>query len=304
MQPYKDAVDNQSRFLVYCDSLELQAKLAPEPFMGTVCLYDVKQKKQVSEMYHCNLTSDETMRTILLHNARADRELLNQLGGTGPRRGTHLVDAKLVDDLQKDAATRPTPGVSTSLEDLLPSGDHAWARMDQKLLRAAAETPKMHDDDVMSRLVEHAAMRELLRDLRGRAPQAVFYHSYQALADVFVVVRVEKVLEGDPSKVFDLYCNAKAEETKEGRGRAEAVNRFCRRLGDFRMPFAWAAVPLQDAVSLCVGDLRPAVELELFQQAPEKQSDEELHKCVWWCETVHVDCVQYFQNYQLSAVYS
>eukprot|EP00041_Stephanoeca_diplocostata_P039490 m.1632108 g.1632108 ORF g.1632108 m.1632108 type:complete len:2191 (-) comp25404_c0_seq3:4177-10749(-) len=278
VQPYKDTIENQQRFLVYCDSLELHTKLAAEPFMGTICLYDVKHKKQVSEMYHCNLTSDESMRTILLRNARADRELLQQLSGTGPRRGSHMVDAKLVDDLQKDTATRPAPNASTSLDDLLPAGEHPWARMDQKLLRAAAETPKMHDDDVMSRLVEHAAMRELLRDLRGRAPQAVFYHTYQALADVFVVVRVEKVLEGDPSKVFELYNNARVEETKEGKARSEAVNRFCRRLGDFRMPFAWAAVPLQDAVSLCVGDLRPAVELELFQQSPEKQADDELYK--------------------------
>lgn len=71
--------------------------------------------------------------------------------------------------------------------------------------------------------------------------------------------------------------NSKFDESKEGRARASAVTRLCRRLGRYRMPFAWAAVPLQDAVRFCVGDLVPAVELDIYAQ-PEKWSEDELMK--------------------------
>jgi hypothetical protein len=121
-------------------------------------------------------------------------------------------------------------------------------------------------------------VRQLIRDGRGRAPQALFTHTYGALEDLFIVVRIEKVLEGDPLKVWEQYGNPRFEDTKEGRVRAAAVNRLCRRLGKFRMPFAWAAVPLLDAVRHCVGDLVPPVTLELYQQSTEKLGEDELFR--------------------------
>lgn len=78
-------------------------------------------------------------------------------------------------------------------------------------------------------------------------------------------------------QVIEQYSNPKFEDSKEGRARSATVNRLCRRLGRYRMPFAWAAVPLQDAVQYCVGDLVPAAELEIYAQPT---SEEELMKYV------------------------
>ena len=100
---------------------------------------------------------------------------------------------------------------------------------------------------------------------------------------------------GDPSKVYDTYgkYTAKCAKTKEDitnidgspadektrkavvKLRENAV-KFCASRGPYRMPFAWAAIRLKDPVAYCVGQLKPPVELELFQHQGDKVSDEDM----------------------------
>jgi hypothetical protein len=58
--------------------------------------------------------------------------------------------------------------------------------------------------------------------------------------DVHLVLRVDKVLQGDADPAIDLYA-AKADDKARDKAR-DAAKDFCKRLGGFRQPVAWAAV--------------------------------------------------------------
>ncbi|KAG7311828.1 hypothetical protein JYU34_002911 [Plutella xylostella] len=64
-------------------------------------------------------------------------------------------------------------------------------------------------------------------------------------ADVFLVIRMEKVLQGDVNECVEPYMKEDKNREKV-RASAQAA---CNRLGKFRMPFAWTAVSLSHIVS-------------------------------------------------------
>ena len=284
VKPMNDQSGEVSKYLVQCDPLELSSTAeCPDLLFGSVCLYDVKHEKQISEFYYCNLTSDESI-LQLLGAAADDLDELKRAAATVKKRDK--VAVKAIDD-----AVIPE---GSTLADLLPM-DEASIDHDQSIMAQGDTNPKLLDDAVFRHICESAAMREVLREYRREGndvASAIFslhelatasaVEQRELHASVFVMVRIEKILEGDPSKVYDLYSKTSEPDRRKlddsKKQRREAMLRFTRRLGRFRMPFAWAAVPLEDAASLCTGPLRPMAEIEVYQEVCEKQEEEELFR--------------------------
>lgn len=112
--------------------------------------------------------------------------------------------------------------------------------------------------------------------------QAIFTVN-QDIKDVFIVFRFEKVLE-DPAKAFEAYSKVKDEDGVEGASEksrkahaklSDNASAICQRRGEFRMPFAWAAIPLGDPVAYTGGPNSPTANINLYQQS-QNLSDEDL----------------------------
>lgn len=102
-------------------------------------------------------------------------------------------------------------------------------------------------------------MKRLLRshisyqDLSTLSRTALFSLS-QLTSDTFLVVRLEKVLQGDTSDAVDAYAKPpEASSESNGGGKLEKLRSAavanCERLGRYRMPFAWTAFPLVDILT-------------------------------------------------------
>ena len=57
--------------------------------------------------------------------------------------------------------------------------------------------------------------------------------------DIFLVVRIEKVLQGSISGALEQYL--RTTDVKAGTKVHKAMMPYCQRLGNYRMPFAWGA---------------------------------------------------------------
>ena len=111
--------------------------------------------------------------------------------------------------------------------------------------------------------------------------QAIFTVS-QDIKDVFIVFRFEKVLE-DPTKAFEAYSKATDEDGVEGASEksrkmhaklVDNAQAICQRRGEFRMPFAWAAIPLGDPVAYTGGPNSPTADIKLYQQSYSLSDDD------------------------------
>ncbi|XP_018332779.1 dedicator of cytokinesis protein 9 [Agrilus planipennis] len=93
--------------------------------------------------------------------------------------------------------------------------------------------------------------------------------------DIFVVVRIEKILQGSICQVAEPYIRA-AKDPKLGLKVQKSVSACCHRLGCYKMPFGWAAKPLFRLYSneLDTSSDFPAI----YRQESNKLSDEELLK--------------------------
>ena len=81
-------------------------------------------------------------------------------------------------------------------------------------------------------------------DITSLARTCVFDVSSAATGDLFLVVKLEKVLQGDMSEAIEPYIK---EERNIDKVRTAAVD-ACNRLGQFRMPFCWTAIELAKIV--------------------------------------------------------
>lgn len=62
-------------------------------------------------------------------------------------------------------------------------------------------------------------------------------------SDIYMVIRIEKILQGGIGQTSEPYLRA-TKDTKLGIKVQKSVAACCQRLGNYRMPFAWAAKPL------------------------------------------------------------
>ena len=153
-----------------------------------LCRYDVKYQKQVSELFHFDLTSNEAALSLLVDNAREEAEVIASLKGSVPKDLQAYLEA---------AKARQGLGPDATVDQLLAGDPDADAQLVDRVTRDT----KLLENEAVSRLSEIAAVRQLIRDGRTRAPQALFTHTYGDVENLFVVVRIEKVLEGDLQKV-------------------------------------------------------------------------------------------------------
>eukprot|EP00053_Salpingoeca_punica_P019708 m.201446 g.201446 ORF g.201446 m.201446 type:complete len:1981 (-) comp17705_c0_seq2:210-6152(-) len=117
-------------------------------------------------------------------------------------------------------------------------------------------------------------VRAVLTDRKFAArsnTQAIFSLS-EINDDIFMVFRVDKILEGDIAKAAETY--ARTEDKKDDKAaKQKHMFNLCKRLGRFAMPFGWTAVCLTDVLSQS-----DVVELELYLQITDKLKEEEMYK--------------------------
>lgn len=61
--------------------------------------------------------------------------------------------------------------------------------------------------------------------------------------DIFIVVRIDKILQGTINQVTEPYVKA-AKDPRLGLKVHKTVQSYANRLASYKMPFAWAAKPL------------------------------------------------------------
>ncbi|XP_041973645.1 dedicator of cytokinesis protein 9 [Aricia agestis] len=93
--------------------------------------------------------------------------------------------------------------------------------------------------------------------------------------DLFLVVKIDKILQGHVSHVLEPYLKA-TKDPRLGLKVHKTVQAYANRIGNYRMPFAWAAKPL---FRLYSNDLDTAPEFSaIYRQEPNKMSDDDLLK--------------------------
>ena len=101
--------------------------------------------------------------------------------------------------------------------------------------------------------------------------EAVFHVDYPHDA-VYLVVSFEKTLQGDVASVADLYCRG-ADKDKVAEKQAKQAAELHARLGKYRMPFMWAAVPAFTSESA----LNTSLEFsEFYRQDPDRLRNDEV----------------------------
>ncbi|EGD79273.1 hypothetical protein PTSG_09690 [Salpingoeca rosetta] len=128
---------------------------------------------------------------------------------------------------------------------------------------------------------ELSTQRGIAANCRNGVFSLTRFRQHKEAESVFIVVRVDKVLDGDVSKSWDLYSKLAQQDEPEARSldRArEAAQRAGKRLGKFQTPFAIGATPLQSAVDAC--RQHTTVDLDLWALHADKLKDEDMSKLV------------------------
>ncbi|XP_005089591.1 dedicator of cytokinesis protein 7 isoform X1 [Aplysia californica] len=100
------------------------------------------------------------------------------------------------------------------------------------------------NSESMKRLLNGHITRQ---DVSTMSRSCIFSITYPS-TDVFLVIKLEKVLQqGDISECVEPYMK-EDKSTKEEKYRAQAVQ-YCERLGKYRMPFAWTAIYLMNIMT-------------------------------------------------------
>ncbi|XP_028029187.1 dedicator of cytokinesis protein 9 [Bombyx mandarina] len=93
--------------------------------------------------------------------------------------------------------------------------------------------------------------------------------------DLFLVVKIDKILQGHVSQVLEPYMKA-TKDPRLGLKVHKNVQAYGNRVGNYKMPFAWAAKPLYKMYS---NDLDVTSEFSaIYRQEPNKMSDDDLLK--------------------------
>ncbi|XP_066266769.1 dedicator of cytokinesis protein 9-like isoform X2 [Branchiostoma lanceolatum] len=93
--------------------------------------------------------------------------------------------------------------------------------------------------------------------------------------DIYLVLRIEKVLQGHINNCVEPYLKG-GENCKVSQKAVRQAKHFCSRLGQYRMPFGWAARPVFKSSS---GELDSDADFTpIFKQESQKLSDEDMFK--------------------------
>ncbi|XP_026816048.1 dedicator of cytokinesis protein 9 isoform X1 [Rhopalosiphum maidis] len=95
-------------------------------------------------------------------------------------------------------------------------------------------------------------------------------------SDIFLVLRIDKVLQGGIVRVSEPYIKATTNNKDNGLKVFKAVKNICHRLSNYRMPFAWSARPLFRLYS-CELDISSDY-MTLYRQELSKLGDDDMVK--------------------------
>lgn len=111
-------------------------------------------------------------------------------------------------------------------------------------------------------------------------PKRALFTLRQPNPDMFLVIRIEKVLSGSISATSDCYVKSSEHggSGKLGLKMHKSARAMCQRMGSqYRMPFAWAAKPLFKSSKIL--DTTPDFG-QIFRQESSKLSDEDITKYI------------------------
>ncbi|CAG0881186.1 unnamed protein product [Cyprideis torosa] len=99
----------------------------------------------------------------------------------------------------------------------------------------------LNPDPIKSMLRSHSTQQ----DLSSLSRRCIFDITFPN-QEIFLVIRLEKVLQGDINEALEPYLKEE-KQSREEKWRAQA-HAFCERLGQYRMPFAWTYVSLAHVI--------------------------------------------------------
>ncbi|XP_035917341.1 dedicator of cytokinesis protein 11 isoform X2 [Anopheles stephensi] len=241
IEPYR--VQFGQRILIKCDSLRFR-------LLGPIDGVDGPPPPD-SEAPLCQI--EPYLTSVALYDARAGRKL----------------SENFYFDLNKDHVRELLTGSCKSERPLCASPkatnkSHQNGNGTLKPGRAKCDT----SDELQ--LHSEAVTKEWL----GRAKQAVFNVTVPH-ADIFIVVRVDKILQGAINPSVEPYLKT-TKDPKVLCKLQKTIKQYAQKCGHYRMPFAWAARPLFQLYS---NDLDTSYEFPaIYRQEGAKLKDEELLK--------------------------
>lgn len=94
--------------------------------------------------------------------------------------------------------------------------------------------------------------------------------------EIYVVVRIEKILQGSINQVAEPYLKMTKGDPKNSQKLLKNIKMYAQKIGHFRMPFAWAARPIYRMYS---NDLDETIDFPaIYRQEGNKLKDEDLLK--------------------------
>merc|ERR1719300_153733 len=200
----------------------------------------------VRQQYECDSFSQDV--TPQDQDDKADRQSWASVYSLYPEQEEgEVMERRLVADLPAEMQTHrilvKCLDLSLALHDVEPVFA-SMALYDAKERRKVSENFyfDMNSETVKRMLSTSGHLKPA--DITSLARTCVFDVSSAATGDLFLVVKLEKVLQGDMSEAIEPYIK---EERNIEKVKAAAVD-ACNRLGQFRMPFCWTAIELAKIV--------------------------------------------------------
>lgn len=185
IEPYKEFFGQ--RIMIKCESINFKLQVPideketlcqVEPYHTTLCLFDAKSGRKLTENFHFDINST-TVRSLMPN-------LPNGLN----------CDAKNISNDTKNSSYHITTNIPTNVP-------QEWIMF----------------------------------------PKQAILNVTNPHSDIYMVVRIEKILQGSIYQSSEPYIRA-TKDNKLGVKVQKSVAACCQRLGNYRMPFAWAAKPL------------------------------------------------------------
>lgn len=106
--------------------------------------------------------------------------------------------------------------------------------------------------------------------------QAMFNLVAAPHTDIFIVVRIDKILQGNINQVSEPYLKMTKSDHKTSQKLLKNIKLYTQKIGHYRMPFAWAARPVYRMYS---NDLDETIDFPaIYRQEANKMRDEDLLK--------------------------
>lgn len=215
VEPYKEVFGH--RILVRCESIKFKLQVMKEeteplcqiePYHTTLCLFDAKNGRKLTENFHFDV-NEASVRNMLQNSECAN--------------GNGLIQ----DENRLDLSNRLNNSDRSNNTDRSNNIDRSNNSDRSNHLDVS------YNSDLLEKIPQEWIMY----------PRKSVLNVTCAHADIFLVVRIEKVLQGGICQSTEPYIRA-TKDIKAASKVHKTIISCCQRLGSYRMPFAWTARPL------------------------------------------------------------